>query len=269
MSQPAFTAGKGTVYLVGAGPGDPGLLTLKAAHLLATADAVYHDDLVPPAILALANPRACLVSVGKRCGARKVTQEQIHELLVEAARRGLAVVRLKSGDPLLYGRAGEEISALREHSIPFEVVPGVSAAFAAAAALECSLTDRRTASKILISTAHHATPPAQTCNDDTTRIVYMPGRDFSFLAREWAREGLPSSLPCVLVSRAAQPDQQIEVTTLGELGNTLPGPAPLLLLAGWVFRDVVMQEVSAETKAAHPLLQNAIAEAAQLYLRES
>ena len=237
MSHPR-DAVMGTVYLVGAGPGDPELLTVRATRLLASADVVYHDDLVPAAILNLVSQRACLVSVGKRCGAKRVTQEQINDLLVEAARDGLAVVRLKSGDPMLFGRAAEEIDALRAHSIPFEVVPGISAAFAAAAALECSLTDRRQASQLLITSAHHAAS-GRPQGDDTTRIVYMPGSDFAGIARQWMREGLSLSLPCVLVSNAARPDQQVQVTTLAELPHALPGPAPLLLLAGRVFADVV------------------------------
>ena len=106
------TAVKGTVYLVGAGPGDPELLTLKAAGLLATADVVLHDDLVPQAILDLAGLHARVVSVGKRCGNRRITQEQIHALMIEQAQSGSSVVRLKSGDPLIFGRAGEEIEAL-------------------------------------------------------------------------------------------------------------------------------------------------------------
>jgi uroporphyrin-III C-methyltransferase len=227
----------GKVYLVGAGPGDPELLTLKAARLLASAEIVLHDDLVPPAVLALANPRALTVNVGKRCGAKKITQAEINQLMIDKASQGVSIVRLKSGDPLVFGRAGEEIDALREAGIPYEVVPGITSAFAAAASLQCSLTDRRASSSIVFSSGHHATGGAPGISEPT-RIVYMPGRDFSALAAEWAAAGLPSSLPCVAISRAAQPDQQITVTTLGSLASTDPGPVPVLLLAGWVFKDV-------------------------------
>ena len=231
------SAKKGIVYLVGAGPGSPDLLTVKAARLLATADIVLNDDLVPPAILALANPRALTVSVGKRCGEKKITQEQINELMIEKASQGLTIVRLKSGDPLVFGRAAEEMDALRSAGIPFEVVPGITAAFAAAAALECSLTDRRASSSIVFSSGHHASgrPPSIS---EPTRIVYMPGRDFTALAAEWTASGLPPSFPCIAISRAAQPDQQITMTTLGALPETDPGPAPVLLLAGWVFQSI-------------------------------
>ena len=130
------------VYLVGAGPGDPELLTVKALRLIESADVILHDDLVPQAILDLAATGAEVVNVGKRCGAKAITQEEINELMIAHARAGRSVVRLKSGDPLLFGRAAEEIAALAEAGVPFEVVPGVSAAFAAAAAIGRSLTDR-------------------------------------------------------------------------------------------------------------------------------
>ena len=227
----------GKVYLVGSGPGDPELLTVRAVRLLATADIVLHDDLVTPAVLGLANPRALTVNVGKRCGAKKITQAEINRLMIEKASQGLSVVRLKSGDPLVFGRAAEEMDALRGAGIPFEIVPGITAAFAAAASLQCSLTDRRAASSIVFSSGHHATggPPEI---PEPTRIVYMPGRDFSALAAEWAAAGLPAHFPCIAISHAAQPDQQIMITTLGALSSTDPGPAPVLLLAGWVFRDI-------------------------------
>jgi uroporphyrin-III C-methyltransferase len=232
----------GKVYLVGAGPGDPDLLTVKAARLLATADIVLNDDLVPPAILALAGPRALSVSVGKRCGVKKITQDQINALMIEKAQQGLTVVRLKSGDPLVFGRAAEEIHALRAAGIAFEIVPGITTAFAAAAALECSLTDRRTSSSIVFSSGHHAAADESHSGPteiaEPTRIVYMPGRDFSQLATEWTANGLPASFPCIAISRVAQPDQQITMTTLGALASTDPGPAPVLLLAGWVFEGI-------------------------------
>lgn len=234
-----MTAAKqGWVYLVGAGPGDPELLTLKAARLLATADAVLHDDLVPAAVLAHAE-RALAINVGKRCGRKRISQEQIDAMMVEYARRGMAVVRLKSGDPLVFGRAGEEMESLRAADVPFEVVPGITAAFAAAAALRSPLTDRRSASSISFSSGHHAAgselEPASLLG--ATRVVYMPGRDLRPVAAQLRAEGLPADLPCVVVSRAAQPDQQLLRTTLGRLGGAIPGPAPAILLAGEALRE--------------------------------
>lgn len=232
------TAHPGTVYLVGAGPGDPELLTVKAARLLATADVVLHDDLVAPAVLAQAG-RALLINVGKRCGRKNISQEQINAMLVDEARRGLAVIRLKSGDPLLFGRAGEEMDALRAAGISFEVVPGITAAFAAAAALGKPLTDRRSASSVSFSAGHHAPEsglePASLTG--ATRVIYMPGKNWSVIAEELRREGLPGNLPCVIVSRAAQPDQQILRTTLANLERMTSLPAPSILLAGEVLRE--------------------------------
>lgn len=217
------------VWLVGAGPGDPELLTLKALRVLARADLVLHDDLVPDAVLALVRAGAEIVNVGKRCGCATITQDQIHRHMIDGAQSGRFVVRLKSGDPLIFGRAGEEMDALREANISFEVVPGITAASSAAAALGCSLTDRRKASSILFSTAHTAEPATIA---EPTRVVYMPGRDLSKVALEWRSLGLPDDYPCVLVSRAGQPQQQIATTTLGHLHTVEPLDAPCLLLGG-------------------------------------
>jgi len=235
-------AGRGRVALVGAGPGDPDLLTVKAVRLIQRADVILHDDLVPQAILDLASSSAEIVNVGKRCGMKTITQDEINSLMIGHARGNRSVVRLKSGDPLLFGRASEEIEALHEEGVQFEVVPGVSAAFAAAAAIGCSLTDRAWASKVIFSTGHHAQShnrAALPALEDATRVVYMPGRDLSLLAAEWLAEGLPADLPCAVVSRAAQPDQQLMHTTLGSLGSVSPAASPSLLLAGWALQQVI------------------------------
>ncbi|MGB8028573.1 MAG: siroheme synthase CysG [Terracidiphilus sp.] len=232
----------GNVYLVGAGPGDPELLTVKAVRLIESADMILHDDLVPQGILDLAKPGADVVNVGKRCGAKTITQEEINEQMIEHARAGRSVVRLKSGDPLLFGRASEELAALAEAGVPVEIVPGVSAAFAAAAAIGRSLTDRDWASHVILSTGHHAQShnrEALPAVEAGTRVVYMPGRDLALLSAEWLAEGLPADLPCAVVSRAAQPDQQVLHTTLGALGQVEPAAAPSLLIAGWAVRERV------------------------------
>lgn len=231
----------GHVYLTGAGPGDPELLTVKALRLIESADVVLHDDLVVPAMLDLASPHAVVVNVGKRCGVKNITQDEINALMVGHARAGRSVVRLKSGDPLLFGRAAEEIAALTDANVPYEIVPGVSAAFAAAAAIGRSLTDRDWASRVVLSAGHHAQShnrEALPALEAATRVVYMPGRDLALLAAEWLAEGLPPDLPCALVSRAMQPDQQILRTTLGALGSATPAAAPSLLLAGWAVREI-------------------------------
>ncbi len=232
----------GTVYLVGAGPGDPDLLTVKAVRLIAAADVILHDDLVSQAILDVASLHSAVVNVGKRCGIKAITQEEINALMIGSARAGRSVVRLKSGDPLLFGRAGEEMAALAESGVPFEIVPGVSAAFAAAAAVGCSLTHRDWASNVIFSTGHHAQShnhAALPALEDATRVVYMPGRDMMLLAEEWMAAGLPADLPCAVVSHAAQPEQSVLHTTLGELGRAAASAeAPSLLLAGWAVRKI-------------------------------
>jgi uroporphyrin-III C-methyltransferase / precorrin-2 dehydrogenase / sirohydrochlorin ferrochelatase len=241
------------VFLVGAGPGDPDLLTVKALRLIQSADVILHDDLVTQPILDLASPSAQIINVGKRCGTKSITQEEIHALMIDHAHAQRSVVRLKSGDPLIYGRAAEEIAALTSAEIPFEIVPGITAAFAAAAAVGCSLTSRNAASNVIFSTGHHAQShnhaplPEQ---QDATRVVYMPGRDLSLLALEWLQEGLPPEFPCAIVSRAGHPDQQIRCTTLAALGDAEPVPAPSLLIAGWAVRESALIQQSAADGAS-------------------
>jgi uroporphyrin-III C-methyltransferase/precorrin-2 dehydrogenase/sirohydrochlorin ferrochelatase len=225
-----------TVCLVGAGPGDPDLLTVKALRLIQAADVILHDDLVPRSILEEASCHADIINVGKRCGSKVITQDQINDLMIEYVQRNLIVVRLKSGDPLIFGRAAEEIDALKHAQVTFEIVPGITAASAAAAAIGCSLTDRSRASNVIFSTGHHAQSHNQSALphlEDATRVVYMPGRDLRLLAQEWLQEGLPPEFPCAIVSHAAQPDQKVLWTTLAALGDAEPTLAPSLLIAGW------------------------------------
>ena len=161
--------------------------------------------------------------------------------MIEHARGNRSVLRLKSGDPLIFGRAAEEIAALTEAGVPFQIVPGITAAFAAAAAIGCSLTSREAASNVIFSTGHHAQSHNQSPLpeiEDATRVVYMPGRDLHLLAQEWLGQGLPPDFPCVVVSRAAQPGQQIRSTTLAALGDAEPTLAPSLLIAGWAIREI-------------------------------
>jgi uroporphyrin-III C-methyltransferase len=228
----------GQVYLVGAGPGDPNLLTLRALHLLQKADVILPDDLVSDEILALAHTGAMIIPVGKRCGQPRITQAGIHELMLLHAGRGLSVVRLKSGDPLVFGRANEEIEALRGAGIPFEIVPGITAAFAVAAALKTPLTDRNSASKLILATAHHAAGKAApvawegSFPADSTLVLYMPGRDFAGLSAALMAVGILPETPVAAVSKASTRDEQVTSTTLAELPHSQPGPAPLLVLIG-------------------------------------
>lgn len=229
----------GHVYLAGAGPGDPNLLTLRAVQLLQTADVILPDDLVTDEILALASPTALIIPVGKRCGQPRITQEGIHELMLEHSRGGSSVLRLKSGDPLIFGRAGEEIAALHEAGIPFEIVPGITTAFAVAATLKTPLTDRTSASKLILATAHHAAGKVQLTPTWTgafpsgaTLVIYMPGRDFEALAADLLASGIPPGTPCVAVSKASTTDELVYTATLGTLTSDPIGPAPVILLIG-------------------------------------
>lgn len=233
---------QGKVYIVGAGPGAADLLTVRAVSALKMAHVVLHDDLVPQEILGLASAGAHIIGVGKRCGLRGASQEQINRLMVSYARRGKTVARLKAGDPAVFGRLGEELDALRAAEISFEVVPGITAATAAAAAAALTLTDRRAASALVVLTAHSCRgqslyrtllDPAQ-----TTFAIYMPGPDYEATVKELTQLGLDEATPCALVSRACRGDQQVRFLSLAELRTTAPAAAPAVLIAGEVARTV-------------------------------
>jgi uroporphyrin-III C-methyltransferase len=229
-----------TVYLLGAGPGDPDLLTVKARRILQEADEILHDALVPAPILALADPKARVANVGKRCGAKTMTQQEINARMIRSAREGRSVARLKSGDPGIFGRLAEEIEALEAAGVPFEVIPGVTAGTAAAAALGISLTERRKSSHAVFVSAHPARDGAadarpdwkSLAHADGVLVIYMPGSDFTRLRDELIAAGLDSHTPAALVSRASTPQQTIRQTTLAELDRTPPVEAPSILLVG-------------------------------------
>jgi uroporphyrin-III C-methyltransferase len=232
---------KGKVYLVGAGPGDPELLTLKALRVLRTADAVLHDDLVAPEILKLIPPSAQVHNVGKRCGKKKILQEEINYLMVALAGTGLRVVRLKSGDPLIFGRAGEEIESLRRANVPFEIVPGVSSAMGAAAAAQIPLTHRRASSALVFLTAHQAQGSEaanwnKLAGSGATLVIYMPGQNYFEVAAKLSAAGLASETLCAVISRATTPQQRTHRSTLAELSRSPKLSAPTLLVVGEVVR---------------------------------
>jgi uroporphyrin-III C-methyltransferase len=236
------------VYLIGAGPGDPELLTVKALRLIERTDVVLHDSLVSREILQLIPSEAKIIDVGKRCGQKLLTQDEINSLLVSYAAHHETVIRLKGGDPLIFGRAGEEIEALRNAGVEFEVVPGITAALGAAAAARISLTDRRAASQLVIATFSRGSE-ASTMNwaaltDATTLILYMPGADYAEVAHRMRDAGLADDLPCVIVSNATTPQQQIRRTTVAGLAQEEMLPAPALLIVGRVAAKQI-QEISA------------------------
>ena len=229
---------KGKVFLVGAGPGDPELLTLKAARLLAQADIVLHDSLVSREVLQRISSGAKVIDVGKRCGWKLLSQEEINALLVSYAASHEIVVRLKGGDPSIFGRAGEELQSLREARVEFEIVPGVTAGLGAAAAAGISLTDRRVASQVLFSTFTRV-PDANAMDwgcltPATTLVLYMPGPDYSDVSRRLAAAGLPPDVPCVIISDASGTQQQVRRTTVGDLSEEQKLPAPALMIVGRV-----------------------------------
>jgi uroporphyrin-III C-methyltransferase len=227
----------GKVYLVGAGPGDPELLTLRAVRVLASADFVLHDALVSAEVLALAAANAVLEDVGKRCGERAIHQEQIHARMIKLALAGFNVVRLQGGDPAIFGRASEEIAALANAGIECEIVPGITAASAAAAAAGISLTDRRTAGQLVFLAGHRAgdgatleipTPPA----GGATAAVYMPSSNYAEIAQGFLESGWSAGTPCIVVSAVSSARQSVLRSTMGALKTCERLPAPAILIVG-------------------------------------
>jgi len=259
----------GKVYLVGAGPGDPELLTLKALRLLRTADAVLYDDLVAPEILNLISPAAQLHGVGKRCGKKKIQQEEINFLMIALAESGLQVLRLKSGDPLIFGRAGEEMEALRKAGISCEIVPGVTSALGAAAAAQIPLTHRRASSALVLLTAQHAAGTeaanwSKLVGSGSTLVIYMPGRNYLEISKKLKAAGLAGDTPCAIISRATSPRQQVHRTTISELQDAPAMVTPTLLVVGEVVRfadaAVLNEFVSPSLAADRSVLSSVLAD---------
>ncbi|HYG48347.1 MAG TPA: siroheme synthase CysG [Allosphingosinicella sp.] len=238
---------RGRVTLVGAGPGDPELLTLKAVRALQSATTILYDDLVGPDILELARREAKRVAVGKTGRGPSCRQSDINARMVELARAGENVVRLKGGDPLVFGRATEEIEACRAAGIEVSIVPGISAAQGAAASLGFSLTERREARRIQFVTGHGADGRLPKDIDwraiadpAATTIVYMPRATLGEFARSAIAAGLAADMPAVAIASATLPAQaQVSgtVATIGELAASLPPGAPVTVVIGRVARD--------------------------------
>lgn len=233
---------KGRVYLVGAGPGDPELLTLKAARVLRSADAVLHDELVSQEILRLIPRHAEVYNVGKRCGEKRISQDEINALMVALAQSGLQVVRLKGGDPLIFGRAGEELAALRQNGIDCEIVPGITAALGAAASSQIALTNRESAHTLAFVTGHSASGLDETdwpalVRSGATVAVYMPGHNYSHIARRLRAAEISGETPCAIISKATTPEEQVYSTTVRSLADAPVLPAPTLLVIGSAAAD--------------------------------
>lgn len=237
------------VYLVGAGPGAADLMTLRAMRILQVADVVLYDALVSAEVLQFTNPLARLINVGKRCGQKLFAQEEINSLLVAMAKQAETVVRLKGGDPLIFGRAAEEMHALRAAGVDFEVVPGVTAASSAAAAARISLTDRRTASQVLLTTAQRCAERnnlslIDAAQQGQTLVIYMPGRNYEQIQDQLRTAGFADTMPCMIVSRIASGEEEMLATDVASLGSRAPLPAPAVLIVGEVARGDANEEGS-------------------------
>jgi uroporphyrin-III C-methyltransferase len=238
----------GIVYLVGAGPGAPDLLTVRAVRLLGEADIVFHDALIGPEILSLA-VKAEKIAVGKRCGKHSTAQHFINKRLLDAARRYQVVVRLKGGDPMLFGRAYEEIASLREKGIQVEVVPGVTAALAASAELGVSLTQRLVARSVVFVTPRTAAGSqpsgwAKAVAAADTAVLYMAAGEARSVQDALLRAGLPAGTPVVAAENVSLPGRRLSKGILGELPALVACAAggPMLLLVGDVLREACITQ---------------------------
>ncbi len=237
-----MSARPGVVYLVGAGPGDPGLMTARSLELIASADAIFHDRLIPPGALAGARADAELVYVGKAPGRPSVPQEKIGERLIEAARAGKSVVRLKGGDPFVFGRGGEEGEALREAGVEFEVVPGVTAGVAASAYAGIPVTHRDDASAVAFVTGHEDPAKSETALDwealarfPGTLVFYMGVKRLGDNAAALIAAGRDADEPAAAVERGTMDGQRTVVATLGTLAEAVEREAigaPALIVVG-------------------------------------
>jgi uroporphyrinogen III methyltransferase/synthase len=237
-----MSARAGVVYLVGAGPGDPGLLTARALELIAAADVILHDRLIPPGALAAARGDAELIYVGKEPGAASVPQERIEERLVELARAGRSVVRLKGGDPFVFGRGGEEAEALREAGVEFEVVPGVTAGVAAPAYAGIPVTHRDDASAVAFVTGHEDPDKDEPAIDwgalaafPGTLVLYMGVKRLAANATALIAAGRPEDEPAAAIERGTMEDQRAVAATLGTIAETVEREgiaAPAIVVIG-------------------------------------
>jgi uroporphyrin-III C-methyltransferase/precorrin-2 dehydrogenase/sirohydrochlorin ferrochelatase len=232
----------GQAYLVGAGPGDPELITLRGRKLLARADAVLYDRLVNPEILSYARRDADLIAVGKAAGRPSIRQEQINRLLVNLVRSGKHVCRLKGGDPMIFGRAGEELAALAEAGLPFQIVPGVSAVEGCAAYAGIPLTARDEARAVVIATGHttdHSAADLAAFKADQTLALYMGIANFGPIAKRLFELGHPADLPLAVIENGTTRKQRVMLATLADLANLADEhkvQSPALLLVGRTVR---------------------------------
>jgi uroporphyrin-III C-methyltransferase len=245
----------GTVFLVGAGPGDPELLTLKAARIIATADVVVYDRLVPPEVIDLIPEGAARIFVGKEAGNHTLPQPEINEMLVRLGRSGRNVVRLKGGDPFVFGRGCEEAGALECAGIPYKIVPGITAAQGCAAAARVPLTHRGLASGLRYVTGHcKSNEPldldwASLADPDTTLVVYMGLANAEEITARLIENGLPGSTPVIAISQGTTPRERRLRTNLADMPRAV-GEArlatPVLFIIGRVAALAVGSDLNAD-----------------------
>ena len=248
----------GSVTLVGAGPGDPELLTLRAVRALQSADVILFDDLVSREVMDFARREARKMLVGKTGFGPSCTQEDINSLMVSLAKQGKRVVRLKSGDPLIFGRAAEEMAACEAARIPVDVVPGITSVQGAASRLGIALTDRKKARRLQYVTGHakNGGVPADLdwkslADPSTTTAIFMPTRTLAALAEKAIAEGLDRNTPALAISRATRPDQAVVSAPIGELAERLAQaglPGPVLVMIGRALKR--RSETSPDIRAA-------------------
>jgi len=261
------TRAAGSVVLVGAGPGDPELLTLRAVRALQSADVILIDDLVAREVLDFARREAKKMMVGKTGHGPACKQSEINELMIKLAKSGKRVVRLKGGDPMIFGRAGEEIAACRAANIPVEVVPGISAAQGAASRLLVSLTHRAQARRVQYVTGHDRDGKLPSDIDwrsladpAATTIVYMPKKTLRLLGERAIAQGLDPSTPAVAVANATRPDETMIAATVGTIAEKIEASAldgPVLVMIGRVLASAIAQESSSDESSAHDALRSA------------
>jgi uroporphyrin-III C-methyltransferase/precorrin-2 dehydrogenase/sirohydrochlorin ferrochelatase len=249
----------GRVTLVGAGPGDAEHLTLKALRALQAADVILFDDLVSDDVLELARREAKRILVGKRGGRASCKQEDINHTMIALAKAGRHVVRLKSGDPMIFGRAGEEIAALEAEGIPVQVVPGISAAMALAASLNVSLTHRDYAQSVRLVTGHsrHGGLPDNLdwralSDPSTTHVYYMAGRNGAAIAERLISQGMPPHTGVAIASDISRPEHEVLYTTLNDMATMVDATwpkGPVLILVGDVL-DVARARIQAQVARA-------------------
>ena len=252
-----MTTKSGKVWLVGAGPGDPELLTLKAVRVLGTADVVLVDDLVDPRILAHAGPAARIVEVGKRGGCRSTSQAFIEKLMIRLARRGAVVVRLKGGDPFVFGRGGEEAEALSKAQIPCEVINGITAGIAVPAAIGIPVTHRELAHGVTFLTGHardDSSPDwAALRAGGTTLVIYMGMKRVAAIIKGMLAAGYPADTPACAIQNGTLETQATVVSTLAALPLSITEAglgSPGILVIGDVVRHAKVNEISSRQRAA-------------------